>query len=480
MAAQSGDNFMSMTRRSFLAGAATLACGAARFSPAASAQAAQRRPNVLFILADDLGWGDLHCYGHPHTLTPNLDQLAKDGILFTRGYACGSVCSPSRTALMTGHFPARHGVHGHFASREMNEQRDMPQYLDPAVPTLPRILRDAGYATGHFGKWHLGGGDMRTNEPSAPEPSAYGLDEYRVYAGNGPGWQQGPEFWPKSSELIVDETIQFIDKHKDKPFFVQTWLKDTHAILAPTEEQRAPYKKYAGALETYYAAVGNMDKQLGRLFNRLKELGLEENTIVVFSSDNGPEDIHVYNASHSGVGSAGPFRGRKRSLYEGGVRVPWLVRWPAAAPRGKVNDTTVISGADFLPTICAITGLEPPNVGGLDGEDLSAAFRGESMVRKKPLFWEFRTGVAGEVFHHSPMLSVRDGDWKLLMNPDRSRIELYNIPEDPTELNNLADRRKRTARRMERQALAWQATLPKGVVAKDAGDRAYPWPRGPQ
>ncbi|MBI3118263.1 MAG: sulfatase-like hydrolase/transferase [Candidatus Hydrogenedentes bacterium] len=284
------------------------------------------------------------------------------------------------------------------------------------------------------------------------------------------------DFIPRSSELIVDETIRFIEQHQDKPFFVQTWLKDSHAYLDPTEEQRAPYKRFGGALETYYGVITNADRQVGRLFARLKELGLDDDTLVVFSSDNGPEDIHVANASHSGVGSAGPFRGRKRSLYEGGVRVPLIVRWPGKTPAGQVNDSTVISGVDFLPTMCALAGITPPEGLSCDGEDLSEALLGEPVLRDKPLFWEFRSGVAGDVINHSPWLAVRDGDWKLLLNPDGSRRELYNILQDPRELDNQAQDRPRLTKRLEKVALAWQATLPKAYVSKDAGKDSYRWP----
>ncbi|NUN97437.1 MAG: sulfatase-like hydrolase/transferase, partial [Candidatus Omnitrophica bacterium] len=254
-------------------------------------------------------------------------------------------------------------------------------------------------------------------------------------------------------------------------------LKDTHAYLDPTEKQREPYKNLGGALEIYYGAATDADRQIGRILAKLDELGLAENTVVVFSSDNGPEDITITNASHSGVGSPGPFRGRKRSLYEGGVRVPFIVRWPGKVPAGRVDNASVVSGVDLLPTFCALAGVPVPESLRPDGQDVSAALLGRPFERRKPLFWEFRSAVAGHVINRSPMLALREGNWKLLMNPDRSRIELYDIPNETSELNNLADRNPEVVERLAGQLLAWRSELPPGRVDKGAGVNVYPWPK---
>ena len=442
--------------------------------------ASARKPNFVFILADDWGWGDLGCYGHRQLKTPNLDRMARQGVLFTQFYVCSGVCSPSRTAFMTGHFPARHSIHGHLATPQQNAERGMPNFLDPAVPTVTRLLQKAGYVTGHFGKWHLG------HNPGAPEPSAYGLDVYRsLVVGNGPELDRTVPHWrARSSQTLVDDTIQFIEANRGRPFYVQTWLLDTHATLDPTEEQMKPYNRYApgdvshkGAMQIYYAAATAADAQIGRLLDKLDELGLAENTVVIFSSDNGPEEILISNASHSGIGSPGPFRGRKRSLYEGGVRLPFIVRWPTGSPAGRVDSTTVLSAVDFLPSLCRLAGVALAADVDLDGEDMSAALRGQPAERAKPLMWEWRFGVYGHVLNRSPMLSIRQGRWKLLMNPDRSRVELYDIPADPSELNNLADRHSEVVARLSERLLAWQATLPKGPVEPAAGANDYPWPQ---
>ena len=464
----------SLQRALLLLGMALIGTAAFR-APAAEAP----KPNIIFILADDLGWGDLGCYGHPHINSPNLDRLAKQGTLFTQFYVNASVCSPSRCAFMTSHYPARHAIHGHYATHEQNRKRGMSNWLDSKVPNVASVLKTAGYATAHFGKWHLGGG------VGAPEPGAYGIDDYRVVVGNGPTWDLPPaELWPKSSALIVDEAIRFINANQARPFFLNVWMLLPHATLNPTDEQMRPYARFAvangvphkSAAQIYYASVTDLDAQVGRLLDELDKLGLADQTLVLFSSDNGPEDIHIRNAGHSGIGSAGPFRGRKRSLYEGGVRMPFIARWPGHVPANRVDDTSVVAAVDFLPTLCRLTGITLPAETKPDGEDVSDILCGQARPRATPLFWEWRFGIVGEPFHRSPILAIREGDWKLLLNPDRSRVELYDIPRDPTQLSNTAKDHPEIVERLANKALAWQATLPKGPVEASAGKADYPWP----
>jgi arylsulfatase A-like enzyme len=441
------------------------------------------RPNVIFILADDLGWGDLGCYGHPIIKTPNLDRLAKEGTQFTNFYVCGSVCSPSRCAFFTSHYPAREKIHGHFATPQMNEARGMSQFLDPKVPNVARLLKDAGYTTAHIGKWHLG------SNSGGPQPDAYGFDFVGTGEMDGPeAGGADPYFRARSTEIFVNETIEFVRKNKDKPFYAQMWTLVPHATLNPLPEQMERYAQqraggakkkdfpHASAAQIFYASVTNLDIQVGRLMDALKELGLEEKTLIVFSSDNGPEDIHIINAGHSGIGSAGPFRGRKRSLYEGGVRVPFLVRWPGHVPAGRIENDAIVAGADFLPTICKLANVALPADMILDGEDASDIFLGKSRPRTKPLMWEWRFNIAGEPFHKSPILAIRDGNWKLLLNPDKSRVELYDLPKDPTQLNNVAEHHADMVERLSKQVLDWQSTLPAGPMDPNAGKMTYPWP----
>ncbi len=464
-----------LSRRSFLA-----ALGA----PALAGAAGSKRLNFIFVFCDDLGWGDLPAYGHRNVLAhggwivrgdlkmPNLDRMAREGTRFTQFYVASAVCSPSRAAIMTGQCPGRLGIHDYLADPELNEKRGVVDYLDPAVPTVTRLLREAGYATAHFGKWHLGSGK------DAPKPEDYGIDRYDTCL-------HGPDGRVRSSERIADETIGFIETHRDRPFFINAWLYDPHSPLHPTEEMMDPYAglsprwgDHKGAMQVYYAVLTNLDKHVGRILDRLDDLGLSENTVVMFSSDNGPESGLIPFVSHyGGAASAGPFRGLKRSLYEGGIRTPFIARCPGVTPAGKVENDTVIAGVDFLPTVCGLAGVSLPKAIRLDGEDMSAALRGKTVRRSTPLMWENRYPVYGHILDKSPILAIREGRWKLLMNPDRSRAELYDIPSDPSEMNNLADRLPGVVRELSDKVLRWAATLPKGPIDKDAGTNEYPWPR---
>lgn len=458
------------------------------------------RPNFIFILTDDMGWGDARAFGHPYVQTPNLDRLTREGARFTQFYVANPVCSPSRTAFMTGHYPARHKVHGHFADHATNAARSMPDWMGPKVPMLPRMLQRAGYRTAHFGKWHLGSG------VGAPEPKAYGFDVYKTVNAKGPQLgeeeareyfkSQGqempanpgglevkfPYFRAKSTRMIVDETLNFIRENKGQPFYVNVWTLVPHAPLKPTPEQLAAYKDLnpdprnpafgkwcqeylanapdlKSQMQVFLATLTDLDTQLGRLFDGLQELGLAENTVIFFSSDNGPEDYRIGNAANAGVGTPGPFRGRKRSLYEGGVRSEFLVRWPGHVAAGREEKEAVLGAVDFLPTVCALAGAQVPEAARPDGEDVSDILRGASRPRKGPLYWEWLFEVWGPDYT-PPQLAVRDGKWKLLLNPDRSRDELYDIPADPEERNNVAAANPQVVEALSQKALAWQKTLP--------------------
>jgi arylsulfatase A-like enzyme len=310
------------------------------------------RPNVILILADDLGWGDLHCYGNTQAKTPHLDRMARQGTLFTQFYVNASVCSPSRVAFMTGQFPGRLGVHTVISGAQRNAENGVPNWLDPNLPLVTKLLKDSGYATAHFGKWHLG-----SNHRDTPSPSAYGIDDHRTTTTvrGAPTWDEtGWESRATSTTRIMDETIRFVTEHKEGPFYVNVWTQLTHAVIAPSPEQLAVYDNlrleaglpFTSPKQIFLAAVTDVDTQVGRLLKTLAELGLDENTLVAFSSDNGPEDIESRAASHSGVGSSGPFRGRKRSLYDGGVRVPFIVRWPGHVPAGRVEGVPAGGGLD--------------------------------------------------------------------------------------------------------------------------------------
>jgi len=469
-----------MKTRSHLSLAAALVAALLLVHPAFSAE---RPPNVVFVFCDDLGWGDLPAYGHRNVKAhggwtvrgslkmPNLDRMAAEGIRFTQFYVASGVCSPSRAGVMTGRFPSELGVHDYLASAGLNRSRGCVQYLDPKIETLTRHLQDTGYATAHFGKWHLGGRD-------APKPEEYGIDRYDSCI-------RGPDGRVRSNERIADATIEFIERNRSGRFYVNAWLYDPHSPLHPTDEMMEAYADLSprwggrnGAMQIYYGVLSDIDKHVGRILDRLDELGLSEDTIVIFSSDNGPESGLIPFVSHyGGAASNGPFRGIKRSLYEGGIRTPFIVRWPGRAPAGRVDDETVVGGVDLLPTIASLAGISLSGAG-LDGEDLSAAFRGAAVNRAKPLLWENRFPVYGHLLDKSPMLAIREGNWKLLLNPDRSRVELYDIPADPSELNNLAGSEPQIVERLTKRALAWRKTLPAGPVDPAAGAASYPWPAG--
>jgi N-acetylgalactosamine-6-sulfatase len=393
--------------------------------------------------------------------------MAREGTRFTQFYVASAVCSPSRTGFLTGQFPARLGIHDYLADPELNAKRGVRDWLDPEVPSLTRLVKEAGYSTAHFGKWHLGSG------PNAPRPERYGIDRFDACMKQGR---------VKSSESIADETIAFVEANRERPFFINAWLNDPHSPLHPTEEMMAPYKGLSpswgdnkGAMEVYYAVLTGMDRHIGRILDSLDRLQLSSNTIVIFSSDNGPESGLIPFVSHyGGAATAGPFRGIKRSLYEGGVRTPFLVRWPGRTPAGRVDNETVLAGVDLMPSLLKLAGVTSPPC---DGEDLSETWLGQRRPRTKPLMWENRYPVYGHVLDMSPMLAIRLGRWKLLMNPDRSRVELYDIPADPSEINNRADREPGVVRDLSARLLRWQSILPKGPVDPAAGKNSYAWPQ---
>lgn len=426
------------------------------------------QPNILFVFADDWGYGDLACYGNTEVATPHIDKLASEGTRYTQFHVTSGVCSPSRTSVMTGHFPARHRVHGHFAGNEPNARRGMPNWLDETLPVyLPRMLQEAGYKTGHFGKWHLGGGGLPHGDLSAPEPRKYGYDETRVWNGNGPTWK-GDQLWPttrymdddvvwaqNSSKIAVDATIDFLNRHKDSgPIFVNLWLKDPHTPLHPTEEQREPYQGMAPDKETYYAVLTDSDHHVGRLMAALSEMGLDKNTLVIFSSDNGPAG---YGPSKT-AGSTAGLKGRKVDIFQGGVNVPFIVRWPGHVDAGKMDSQSVMSAVDLLPTFCELAGKTLPKDYQLDGESFASIFRNVPFERTKPLFWEWR--FPSNRSNGWVSMAVRHGDWKLLADARRERIELYNIAEDRFESANLASQHSEEVSKLLAMWDDWKIELP--------------------
>jgi arylsulfatase A-like enzyme len=411
------------------------------------------RPNIVFIFADDWGWGDLSCHGHKSFRTPNIDRLAAQGIDFHKFNVCNPVCSPSRTAAMTGHFPARYGVYQHFAAHALNRQRGMPDWLDPKAPMISRMLQQAGYRTGHFGKWHL----TAETIPDAPHPRDYCFDESAVYNGPPPH---------TTSDHMTNEAVTFIRKNKDRPFFVNVWLHETHVPHYPSKAALAAHDGLDERHRVYAAAIADGDRKVGLVVDALAELELDDNTLVIFSSDNGPEwtgsesmkIIRDGLGTYYSVGDTAGRRGRKRSLFEGGVNVPFIVRWPGHAPAGVKDKATVIAAVDLLPTFCAVANVQLPDDYQPDGENMLRAFKGHSVVRSKPLFWEWRGPNAEPDLW--PRLAVRDGDWKLVIGQTAERVELHNLANDPHERQNQASKEPDRVAHLSKMAIEWRNSLP--------------------
>lgn len=414
-----------------------------------------QKPNIIFIYADDWGYGDLSCHGHSTITTPNLDKLAQEGTEFLQFNVCNPVCSPSRTAIMTGRFPARFFVHQHFADHDLNMSRDMPDWLDPEVPMLPGIFKNAGYSTAHYGKWHLTNAGVK----DPPPPSEYGYDDSRVF--NGPGPQVGVPIGVATGSC-VDYAMDFIRQHKNGLFFINLWIHESHQPIEPPQEAKDEYVNVDEPYRTYYACISYADTELGRLFQFLKEESLDSTTLVIFSSDNGPEESRVdpENKLWYSRGETGGLRGQKRSLHEGGVGLPFIVHWPGKVPAGTFNNATNLAGIDMVPTLCAIAGIDLPEGYESDGENLSDAFFGSPLKRTKPVFWEWRGTSHGENW---PRLAVRSGDWKLLSTYDDSQQTLYNIQANRKEENDSSGFYPAFTDSLFNLALSWKQTLPENI-----------------
>jgi arylsulfatase A-like enzyme len=425
------------------------------------------RPNIVIILADDFGYADVSAYDGP-VPTPNLDRMAREGTRFTQAYVASPICSPSRCALITGQHPGRWRITSYLQSRAGNRACEQDDFLDPRAPSLPRTLKAAGYATAHVGKWHLGGGRDVTN---APTFAAYGYDV-------GFGTYESPEphpditgtnwIWSAHDKVkrwdrtrwMVDRTLGFLRERKGTPCFVNLWLDDTHTPFHPSAEQLTAVGVTGDKptqQQRFRAVLHEMDKQIGRFFDELRKSALDENTLVLFLGDNGA-------LPHFGTRN-GRLRGTKLSLYEGGIRVPLIVRWPGHIPAARVNKQTVISALDFFPTLCAIADAKPPRGTRFEGEEMSSALFGKTPRRKTPLLFEYGRntnsfGRPPNPQHCSPNVAVREGKWKLLVNADGSDAELYDLEADASEMTDLASKQLKQVARLKKAALSWRKSLP--------------------
>ncbi|TWT68668.1 Arylsulfatase [Crateriforma conspicua] len=418
--------------------------------------ASERPPNIVLMFADDLGYGDIGCYGHPYARTPAIDQLAKEGTRFTQFYVTGVTCNPSRTGLMTGLFPAR-----------------LPKYAADFGfgdrTTITELLKKRGYSTGHFGKWHIGPRDS---------DGTYGIDLVETIgkARDATSGKTGRD------HDLYSAAIDFIRDNKEGPFYVNIWGHATHFPVNTADGLVAEFKdvkvdrndfsltmqhkfdecqKIGGDLDEsmrqYLGDVYQIDLNVGRVLKTLDELGLRENTIVVFSSDHGPAPVILGKQgarefSNNMLGYAGELRGGKHEQYEGGTRVPFVIRWPGKVQAGRVDSANIASFVDWLPTLCSIAGIkELPSQ--LDGEDISDIWFGADRQRTKPLFW--RTSSTGS----TPAMRV--DNWKLhLPRKQRGGPELYDLSVDPSERNNIAETHPEVVASLGKSLQAWVAELP--------------------
>lgn len=424
------------------------------------------RPNVLVMLCDDLGYGDLACQGHPVIRSPNLDRLAEEGVRLTSCYASAPVCSSSRAGLMTGRTPGRNGVYDWIPNRHV-------MHLPADEITVATLLQQAGYDTGHFGKWHLNG---KFNTDKQPQPGDHGFDYWFSTQNNASPTHHNPKNFARngkwvgplkgySCQLVADEAIGWLDSRGQTkaPFFAYVCFHETHEQVESPPELVASYLDDEGPRAKnenqaqYFASATNMDRAVGRLLEALEKRKLAKSTLVIFTSDNGPETLDRYRSAIHCYGSPGPFRGMKLWLYEGGIRVPGIVRWPGVVEAGGVSDVPVC-GVDLLPTLCELAGCVVPKDRALDGTSLVPLLAGERLDRRKPLYWSYVNALG------KPKAAMRIGDYMILgarvgheaegepnwgnINPFTMAVikterlgdfELYNLAEDIGQADNLAE-----------------------------------------
>lgn len=437
---------------------------------AGASRGEEAKPNVILLMADDLGWGDTGYNGHPVIKTPHLDDMAKSGLRFDRFYAAAPVCSPTRGSCLTGRHPYRYGIT--FAN---------VGHMLPPEATLAERLRPLGYATGHFGKWHLGTltvtekdanrGGPKGKAHFAP-PWKHGFDVCFSTESKVPtfdpmkhprtGKPYGTHYWKQhggkvvdnldgdDSRIIMDRALPFIERsvQAKKPFLAVIWFHAPHLPVVAGPKHRKLYADQPENLQHYYGCISALDDQVGRLRSELRRLGVADNTLLWFASDNGPE-------GRKGPGSAGPFRGRKRDLYEGGVRVAGLLEWPARIKQPRIIKTPCCT-SDYYPTILAVLGQEAGKPAPHDGVNLVALIDGKMKERPTPLG-----------FQSGQQLALSDNRYKLIRPSAKADFELYDLIDDPGEKKNLAARKPDLAAKMKGIALRWQQSCKESAAGKD-------------
>jgi arylsulfatase A-like enzyme len=427
-------------------------------SPLAPLAAAAEKPNVVVFLIDDMGWNDPGCYGNAFHETPNIDRLAKDGLRFTAGYAACTVCSPTRAALLTGQYPARlhvtDWIAGHKRPFAKLKVPDWTTHLPLETHSLAEAFQGAGYATASVGKWHLGG------PPYYPERHGFDLNVGGTDKGSPPAYF-APEKIPtlpgaKAGEYLPDvltrEAVKFIAANKDRPFFLYLPHYAVHTPIAGKPGVVAKYAKKAEAAgvkknATYAALVESVDDSVGAVRQALADLKLDGRTIVVFTSDNGGLLPITTNP---------PFRAGKGSAYEGGVRVPWVVRWPGVTKPGTTSDVPVVT-CDLYPTLVEACGLKVPDSHNVDGVSLVPVLKGaDSLDRRDALYWHYPHYHPGGA---TPYSAARFGDWRIVEFFETGKVELYNLKDDAGEATDLAAKEPERAAKLHARLKAWRESV---------------------
>lgn len=457
----------------FTAAIAKFALAITSLLNAGSVTADESRPNILVVLCDDLGWGDLQNYGHPHIKTPHLMQLAKDGIQYTNFYSAAPVCSPSRVGLLTGRNPNRAGVYDWIPSADpekpLRRSRSLVQ-MRPSECTIPRMLKAAGYATCLSGKWHC---NAMFNSPKQAQPDDHGFDHWFATQNNAAPSHENPVNFVRNGEevgkiegyscqIVADEFIGWLQRHKadrpTQPFFGYVAYHEPHEPVASPMELVKKYEN-AGARNSdeaqYFANVENLDAATGKLLRAIDELGYRENTLVIFTSDNGPETLKRYSGAARSYGTPGPLRGMKLHTHEAGYRVAGIMRWPERIRGGQRSDK-VVCCLDFLPTFSELAGGTIPDDLLLDGANFLPALSGQDIQRERPLMWVYYHSYT-EQKQYLPSVSLRNGNLKIraminglagLDQVDHANIdevrkrtlgsfEIYDLASDPSETKPL-------------------------------------------
>jgi len=430
--------------------ALVVGCASSAVGQPQSARGTQ--PNVVLIVADDLGWADLGSYGATDIRTPNLDRLASEGLRLTDFYANGVTCSPTRAALISGRYQQRYGIEAPLASAGRAADRGLPA----TGRSLPQLLKNHGYATALVGKWHLGYVEEKS-------PNAHGFDYffglksgYHDYYTHRDGEGQ-PDLWENdepiegsgyTTDLITARAARFIDEHKNEPFFLDVAYTAPHwpyqppgkPSVAPGNARHVmPHDLATSTRSDYAAMVEHLDGQIGELLAVLERAGIAEDTIVIFTNDNGGEWLS----------SSAPFFGRKWTVFEGGIRVPAIVRWPKRIPAGSVSDQMGVT-MDLTASILAITGALVPSEAQLEGVDLFPVWEGRAPQFERTLFWRSGSGPAKQT-------AVRRGDWKMIV--DGTHTYVFNLRTDLSERNDLARWRQDIAQELHPLLVAWEASV---------------------